>query len=157
MKNHTFLARVLNRPGVLNKVAMIVRRKMFNIHSLTVSPTRNKGVSAMTTVFRSDSSDQAGQVLKQLGKIVEVISIEEMDEHNSVREELMLVKLLPKSSVALQQLFKEHFYRVVHKSNAFIVVEVCGTKDELDRILKKLPADELLEIARTGVTALKLN
>ena len=156
MKKYTFLAHVLNKPGVLNKVAMIVRRKLFNIDTLTVSPTRNTHISAMTMVFKADSAEHADQVLKQLGKVVEVLNIEQLEPANSIQEDLMLLKMLPKTDTKLKQFFANLFYRVVHKSNAFIIVEVCATKEELDLLLTTIPAEEILEISRTGVTSLKL-
>ena len=51
---HTFAIYVDNKPGVLNRVASLFRRRAFNIESLTVGHTETPGVSRMTVVVDTD-------------------------------------------------------------------------------------------------------
>ena len=51
---HTFVVYVDNKPGVLNRVASLFRRRAFNIESLTVGHTETPGVSRMTVVVDTD-------------------------------------------------------------------------------------------------------
>ena len=56
---HTLVALVEDKPGVLNRVALVFRRRAFNIESLTVGHTDKPGVSRMTIVVDTDGDGAA--------------------------------------------------------------------------------------------------
>jgi acetolactate synthase-1/3 small subunit len=93
MKRRAILAFMLDRPGVLNKIAMLIRRKMYNVETLTVCKTDRPGTSRMTITLREDSDAKVRQVLKQIEKITEVISASELDVDQSFWREVAIVKL----------------------------------------------------------------
>ena len=67
---HTFVVYVENKPGVLNRVASLFRRRAFNIESLTVGPHRDAGLSRMTIVVDTDERG-ARRVEANLYKLVQ--------------------------------------------------------------------------------------
>ena len=89
---HTVAALVEDRPGVLNRVASLFRRRGFNIDSLAVGTTEELGVSRMTIVV--DGPEWvADQVEKQLDKLIDVITVETLTEDEAVIRELALIKV----------------------------------------------------------------
>lgn len=53
---HTLVALVEDKPGVLNRVASLFRRRSFNIESLAVGGSEDPGLSRMTIVAIGDSA-----------------------------------------------------------------------------------------------------
>ena len=91
-KSHTISVLVENSPGVLARVAGLFSRRGYNIDSLAVGPTEDEKVSRMTIVINVE--DHAlEQVVSQLDKLVNVISITELNPVASVQRELLLVKV----------------------------------------------------------------
>ena len=92
MKRRAILAFMLNRPGVLNKISMLIRRKMYNVETITACPTNQPGVTRMTLTLREDSDEKMIQVIKQIEKITEVVSAKELDTDQSFWREVAIVK-----------------------------------------------------------------
>ena len=78
-KRRAILAFMQNRPGVLNKISMLVRRKMYNVETITVCTTTQPGISRMTLTLYEDSDDKMALVVRQIEKVTEVISAKELD------------------------------------------------------------------------------
>ena len=78
-KRRAILAFMLDRSGVLNKVFMLIRRKMINVDTITACATQQPGISRITLTLREDSDDKALQLIKQMEKLTEVISAKELD------------------------------------------------------------------------------
>jgi acetolactate synthase-1/3 small subunit len=73
-KRRAILAFMLDRSGVLNKVFMLIRRKMINVDTITACATQQPGISRITLTLREESDDKALQLIKQMEKLTEVIS-----------------------------------------------------------------------------------
>ena len=93
MKRRAILAFMHDRPGVLNKVSMLIRKKMYNVDTLTVCSSRVEGISRMTITLREDDIAKVTQVIKQLEKFTEVISAKELDTQKSFWREAAIVKI----------------------------------------------------------------
>src|ERR1051326_6635509 len=89
---HTFAVYVDNKPGVLNRVASLFRRRAFNIESLTVGRTAEAGISRMTIVIDSDQTS-AERVTAYLYKLVNVLQVEDLGNVPAVARDLALVKV----------------------------------------------------------------
>ena len=92
MKRRAILAFMQNRPGVLNKISMLVRRKMYNVETITACTTPQPGISRMTLTLYEDSDDKMAQVVRQVEKVTEVISAKELDIDQSFWREVAIVK-----------------------------------------------------------------
>ncbi|SEA54338.1 acetolactate synthase, small subunit [Desulfuromusa kysingii] len=155
MKRRAILAFTLDNPGVLNKVSMLIRKKMYNVDTLTVCRSRIPGVSRMTITLREDDQTRVTQIIKQLEKFTEVISAKELDTDHSYWREVAIVKL--EVDVAHLQDFTEryNFEILEQKGEDVHILQIVGSTRRIDAFLDEVGQEHIIEIARTGVTALE--
>jgi acetolactate synthase-1/3 small subunit len=151
----TFIAYLEDRPGVLNRVASLFRRRAFNIESLTVGRTERPGVSCMTLVVRTDD-DAARRLEANLYKLVNVLAVEDVSHAPTVVRELGLIKVRANAEVrsAVMQLCEVFRARVMDVTPEALVIEITGTADKLDGLIEMLRPYGLLELVRTGAVAM---
>ena len=89
---HTFTVYVEDRPGVLNRVSSLFRRRNFNIISLAVGHSETPGVSRMTVVVQTDPGG-AQRIQAHLYKLIHVISVEDITNRPAVIRDLALIKV----------------------------------------------------------------
>jgi acetolactate synthase I/III small subunit len=164
MKRRAMLAFMLDRPGVLNKIAMLIRRKMYNVETLTVCKTHqpgvsrmtdHSGISRMTITLREDNDAKMQQMLKQIEKITEVISATELDMDESFWREVAVVKLETDTD-RLEALKKGHHLEVLDSQNGErFIVQVAGTSQSIDDFIRDVGDDSIVEVARSGFTAIE--
>src|SRR5258708_30554793 len=144
-----------NHPGVLNKVASMIRRRGMNITSLSVGETDDDSVSRMTIAIDVGRA-QADQAVKQLYKLIEVIKISDISEDPIVDRELVLAKINCSScdrSELLQivDIFKA---KIADVGPETLVIEMSGREDEVDTFLEMVRPFGLKEVARSGTVAM---
>jgi acetolactate synthase-1/3 small subunit len=144
-----------DRPGVLNKVSMLIRKKMYNVDTLTVCSSRVPGISRMTITLKEDDDRKVTQVIKQLEKFPEVISVKELDTEKSYWREAAIVKLEVDHSQlkALAERFR--FDILEQKSEDLHIIQIAGSTNHIDSFLDEIGRECIIELARTGVTALE--
>ena len=154
-KRRAILIFMLNRSGVLNKISMLIRRKMYNVETITACTTSQSGISRMTLTLREDSDQKMRQVVKQIEKVTEVISARELDIDQSFWREVAIVKFLA-DAVILEQLKDAHAFDVLDRQPQEVcVAQIAGTSQMIDAFLQDLGERRVLEIARSGFTALE--
>jgi acetolactate synthase-1/3 small subunit len=155
MKRRAILAFMLDRPGVLNKIAMLIRRKMYNVETLTVCKTNQQGVSRMTITLREDSDEKMAQMIKQIEKSTEVISAKELDMDESFWREVAIVKF-EAGQEHMETLAKNYQIEILdgHHSDCYIV-QVAGTSQKIDAFIQDVGVDRIVEVARSGFTAIE--
>jgi acetolactate synthase-1/3 small subunit len=151
---HTIVALVENKPGVLNRVASLFRRRNFNIDSLTVGRTDNALISRMTIVM--DSGADAEQVQKQLYKLINVIQVEDVTQVPGVSRDLALIKIQVDSQtrgevVQLCEIFRA---RIVDVTSDSVIVEITGDEQKIDSLVELLRPIGIIEMVRTGVVTM---
>jgi acetolactate synthase-1/3 small subunit len=156
MKQHVVSALVENRAGTLSRVSGLFSRRGFNIDSLTVGETEDRSISRMTIAVTGDDA-VLEQIIKQLGKLVDVIAVRELDPSSCLRREIMLVKIGAdeKSRPAVIEIAGIFRSRVIDVSPATITIEATGDIEKLDGLLLLLRPYGVLELARTGLVALE--
>jgi acetolactate synthase I/III small subunit len=155
MKRRAMLIYTLDRPGVLNKISMLIRRKMYNVETITVCKTHRPGISRMTLTLREDSDDKMLQVIRQVEKMTEVISARELDIDQSFWREVAIVKF-EADTAQFDQLNQNHSFEVLdHQNHDLFIVQVTGTSQMVDDFLEAIGYDKLVEVARSGFTALE--
>ncbi len=155
MKRRAILAFMLDRPGVLNKIAMLIRRKMYNVETLTVCKTNQPGTSRMTITLREDSDDKMRQVIKQIEKSTEVISARELDANESFWREVAIVKLEADEGW-METLARAYRFEILdHQNHELYIVQVAGTSKSIDDFLQGVGTDRIIEVARSGFTAME--
>ncbi len=151
----TILAFMLDRPGVLNKVSMLIRKKMYNVDTLTVCSSRVKGISRMTITLEEDNESKVKQIVRQLERFIEVISVKELDTNNSYWREVAIVKL-EVDAPHLQSLQGQYNFEILdQKSEDLHILQVAGSTRHIDAFLDELGRESVIEIARTGVSAME--
>jgi acetolactate synthase-1/3 small subunit len=152
----TLVARVEDKPGVLNRVSSLFRRRAFNIESLTVGHTEQPGVSRMTIVVDSQKTDTE-KVAQNLYKLVNVISVEDITESPMVIRDLALIKVKTNggsSRSEVMQIVDTFRARVVDVSPKALMVEVTGAEDKIDGLAEVLEPYGIIEMVRTGRVAM---
>lgn len=147
---------VENNPGVLNRVAGLFSRRGYNIDSLSVGKTNIEGMSRITVVALGDEQILT-QIEKQLGKLVEVVEIQQLDPDNSVYRELVLIKVDANETqrsqiVSIVDIFRA---RIIDVAPTSLVIEVTGNTRKVDQLLTMLNGFNVTEIVRTGLSGMR--
>jgi len=152
---HTLVALVEDKPGVLNRIASLFRRRAFNIQSLAVGGSEQPGLSRMTIVVVGDSA-QVEQVRKQLDKLINVVKVSDITEDDMVTRELALIKVKATASTRSEIMQIVDIFRanIVDVAPGSLTVEVTGDEDKLDSLLGLLRDFGVKEVSRTGRIAL---
>lgn len=153
--NHILVALVEDKPGVLNRVSSLFRRRNFNIESIAVGHSEQPNLSRMTIVVDGDSA-KVEQVRKQMDKIVEVVKIIDITDDEPVARELALIKVkaTPATRSEIIQIVDIFRANIVDVSIDSLMVEVTGDQDKIDSLLELLRGFGIKEMARTGRVAL---
>jgi acetolactate synthase-1/3 small subunit len=156
VKQHVVSALVENRAGTLSRVSGLFSRRGFNIDSLTVGETEDASISRMTIAVTGDDA-VLEQIIKQLGKLVDVIAVRELDPSSCLRREILLVKVRAdeKTRPAVIEVAGIFRSRIVDVSPLTITIEATGDMEKLSGLLLLLRPYGVLELARTGLVALE--
>jgi acetolactate synthase-1/3 small subunit len=151
----TFVVYVEDKPGVLNRVASLFRRRAFNIESLTVGHTETPGVSRMTIVVGTDR-EGARKVEAHLYKLVNVLRVDDVTSTPAVYRDLAMLKVTatPETRSHIMQLVDVYRGRIVDVAPDSLMIEVTGTEDKIDSLLDVLRPYGVLEAVRTGRVAM---
>ena len=154
-KKYTIGALVTNKSGVLTRISGLFTRRGYNIDSLTVCATENPELSRMTIILNGDEYILY-QMIKQLDKLEDVKKIGCADELDCVYRELVLIKVKAVPEIRNQIIEIKEIYKakVVDLSPDTMILELTGEPDKLDAFLKVIEPYGILEMQRTGVTAL---
>ena len=152
---HVLVAIVLNRPGVLNRVASLMRARNFNIESLAVSHTDQPDISRMTITLRGDDV-AVEQVSKQLYRLIDVLKVQDFSGEPTVEHELALVKVRATDAnraeiIKVVELYKA---RLVDITDGSVIVEAAGSEAEVDAVVALLRTYGIKELVRTGTVVM---
>jgi acetolactate synthase I/III small subunit len=148
---------VENKPGILFKVTHLFRSKNFNIDSISVGVTQNPEFSKMTITTIGDEH-QIDQIVKQLDKMIDVIEVKRLDDKKTVYRELVIFRVkISKASDSMEvSNIANAFGAKIHDARKdSIMLELTATPDQIHNLQELLRPYEILDVARTGVAALK--
>lgn len=152
---HTLAVVVENKAGVLARVAGLFARRAFNIESLAVAPIDER-FSRITIVVDGDSAP-LDQIQKQLDKLIDVITITELDPESSALREMVLVRmdLEDESKVGeVEQLVEGFSGSVIRVRGDQMMISLSSRPDDLDSLLEQLSPFGIAELQRTGAIAI---
>lgn len=149
---HIIAILLQNEAGALTRVAGMFSTRGYNIESLSVAATEDPTVSRITLVtVGSDSVIQ--QIVSQLNKLIDVVSVEDMTQGEHIERELVLLKL----KVRLEQSDAVRGYvvraggRVLDPASDGFIVELTASESEVDKFIADLgKGAQLLEVVRSG-------
>jgi len=152
---HTLVALVDDKPGVLNRIASLFRRRTFNIQSLAVGSSEHPGLSRMTIVVGGDAA-QVEQVRKQLEKLINVVKVSDITEEDMVSRELALIKVKTTTTTRseIMQIVSIFRANIVDVGPNSLTVEVTGDENKVNSLLGLLHDFGVKELSRTGRIAL---
>ena len=155
IRRHTLIAIVLDKPGVLNRVASLMRARNFNIDSLAVSRTDQPDVSRMTITLRGDDV-AVEQAAKQLYRLIDVLKVQDVTSEPTIGHELALVKIRATDTnrAEVMKLVELSKGRVVDLATDALVVEVTGTEAEVDAFVALVRNYGIKELVRTGAVVM---
>jgi acetolactate synthase-1/3 small subunit len=151
----TYVLHVEDKPGVLNRVSSLVRRRDYNIESLTVGHTATPGVSRMTVVVDANP-EAAPRIEANLYKLVHVLRVENLTDVPTVYRHLALIKVATtvETRTQIMQLADVFRARVVDVAPDSLIIEATGTDEKIEGLLEVLRPFGLLEVAKTGRLAM---
>ena len=152
---NTFVVLVEDHPGVLTRVSGLIRRRGFNIDSITVGHTETTGVSRMTIAVEADEFG-ARRIEANLYKLIEVLRVDNVTRQPSIFRELAVlkVKTTPETRAQIFQLAPIYRARIIDVSPESLVIEITGNEDKVESLIEVLEPYGILEIARTGRLAM---
>jgi acetolactate synthase-1/3 small subunit len=152
---HTLVAWVEDKPGVLNRVASLFRRRAFNIESLTVGRTHEPEISRMTILV--DTEQSAPHLVEaNLAKLVNVIDVRDVTHLPTVVRDLALIKVRANAGALaeLNQLAEIFRAKIVDVSTDSVIIEVTGDEDKINGLVELLRPRGIIEMVRTGQVAM---
>ena len=156
MQKVVFSILVDNTSGVLSRIAGLFSRRGYNIDSLTVSATNNPALSRITIVAQGDRVGME-QVIQQTAKLVETRNIVALDTSRSLLRELLLVKVEADETTrgSIREIAVIYKAKIIDLSVKSMVMELTGEPSKIDAFLEVLSPYRIIEMCRTGVTALE--
>ena len=152
---HIISAIVENKPGVLAHIAGLFAGRGFNIDSLAVGETENPQRSRMTVVVRGDDT-VLEQVRKQLGKIIDVIKVQDFSDTEYVERDLALIKVAvrPEKRGEVFEICEVFRGKVVDIGSKHLVLEISGPEKKIEAFIDLMKPFGIREVVRTGRIAI---
>ena len=152
---HTIIVLVEDKPGVLNRVASLFRRRAFNIESLTVGHTETDGVSRMTITVDGDEVSME-RLTAYLYKLVNVIQVVDLSTIPSVSRDLAMIKVNAsvESRTHIMQIVDVFRARIVDVTNTSFIIEITGDEEKIEGFIDVLRPWGIIEMVRTGIVAM---
>lgn len=151
--NYTFLVLMENKPGVLNRIASLFRRRNFNIESINAGTTEKPDITRMTIVVDCPNGDlDAHRIEANLYKLVNVIDVQDVTRQSTVTRDLALIKVrvAPERRAEVNGLAEIFRARIVDVAADSVVVEITGTEDKIEGLIELLRPIGIVEMVRTG-------
>ena len=152
---HIITALVQDKPGVLNRVSSMFRRRGFNIASLAVGHSEDQALSRMTFVVEGDD-EVVERVTKNLNKLIDVIKVSDISDQNSVARELALIRVTASvhTRSEIMQIVDIFRANIVDVAPDSLIIEVTGDEEKVDSLHNLLRSFGLTELMRTGTIAM---
>jgi acetolactate synthase-1/3 small subunit len=152
---HILVALVEDKPGVLNRMASLFRRRSFNIESIAVGHSEMPHMSRMTFVVNG-SATVVEQVRKQLDKVVETVKVSDITGDNVLTRELAFIKVKANSAnrseiIQIVDIFRAN---IVDVSPDSVIIEATGDEEKINSLFNLVRGFGIKEISRTGCIAM---
>lgn len=154
-EKHTISILVNDQPGVLARVANLFGQRGFNIESITVGTSEEKGLSRMIIVTSGNEST-VQQMMKQLHKLIDVIKVQHLSAYPMVARELALIKVgaNPGNRTEISGIVEPFRASIVDVGPHSLMIQATGDSDKIDALIELLKPYGIKQLCRTGVTAM---
>ncbi|MGE4358202.1 MAG: acetolactate synthase small subunit [Candidatus Omnitrophota bacterium] len=153
---HTISVLVENKPGVLARISGLFSARGFNIESLAVGETEDPTVSRMTIVVDAKDERILEQIIKQLRKLIDTISVVDLTKRNFIHRELALVKInfSKESKTKITSLVHKYKAELLEIREDLAILEICAESEKVKNFLEELKIFGIKELMRTGRVAM---
>ena len=148
-RKHTIVVQLHDRPGALYRAVGLIRRRDYNVSSLVVGPSERAGTSRMVLVVEAVD---VHQVLQQLTRLVDVISVAEIGRGDAlVRETALAVLEVADGDVReIERVSSEHGARITDRAHSRLLLEITADPSKVDAFVEAVRGFDLKQLARTG-------
>ncbi len=152
---HTIIALVEDKPGVLNRIVSLFRKRNFNIDSLTVSKTEKPGLSRMT-IMLDNTQVNTSRLTLYLRKLINVIHVQDLTYTPMVCRDLALIKVAASMNTRkdIMQLVDTFHARVVDVASDSLIIEITGNNEKIQSFTEMMQPFGIIEIARSGAVGM---
>jgi len=154
---HVISLKVLDQPGVLQRISSLISRRNFNIHTITAGATETEGITRITITFWGDDNT-ANQVVRQLDKLQEVKWIEELDKETTLLREIALMKVqakTPEERADILNFVNVYGAKVVEAVKDGLAVEVTGGPKKVSSFIGVMETFGVTQLVRSGALAIE--
>lgn len=157
-KKYVIAILVRDIPGIMVRVTGLFTRRAFNIDTITVGKTEKKGISRIVITLMGDEH-VVEQIKKQVNKLIDVVKISELDQDDSIMQEMCMTKIITstKNKEAIIKYAELMKATVLDIEQNKIILKYSGTPQEVDSFIKGLDGMQVKAISRTGISAIMKN
>lgn len=154
---HALIILVEERPGAVDRVVGVLRRRRANMQTLTLGRGGSSDSSIVRiSVFVSDSEVGIDHLVEQLRKIVDVQRVINLPYQQSVSRELALIKVscTAENVNAIIDLGTLFGARVLEITPETITLEVTNSEESIEKLVVLLQSYGIRDVARSGSVAI---
>ncbi len=153
---HTLSVLVENKPGVLARISGLFSARGFNIDSLAVGETEDASVSRMTIVVDAKDERILEQIIKQLRRLIDTISVTDLTKKDFIHRELALVKIVltKENRQKINTLVNRYKAQIMETEKDLAIIEICSESEAIKEFLAALKSFGIKELMRTGRVAM---
>ncbi|WP_232695770.1 acetolactate synthase small subunit [Brevibacillus daliensis] len=155
MERHTLAIHVNDQPNVLTRVAILFGQRNFNIDSITVGATEEPGLSRMIITTNGDEK-QLDQLIKQVSKLIDVISVDHLSKDPMVAREIALIRVqaAPAVRAEINGIVEPFRASIIDIGPESLIIQVTGDVGKVDALVALLQPYGIQELTRTGTVAM---
>jgi acetolactate synthase-1/3 small subunit len=144
-----------NEAGALSRVVGLFAQRNYNIESLAVAPTEDTTLSRLTLTTRGDDG-KIQQIIKQLNKLIEVVSVEDLCDGDYVERELLLIKVRAEGDARQEVKRTADIFRgqIVDVMADTYTIQLVGPSNKLDAFIRAIDDVSIVEVVRSGVSGI---
>ncbi len=154
-EKHIITMLVENEPGVTARVSGLFASRGYNIETICGAPTANPDMSRITITTQANPL-LLEQIMKQLRRLINVITVRDMTGEKAVKREMALicVKADPENRTEIRRIVETFRGRIVDTGTTHYIIEVTGQQDKINALMRLLEPMGIKKLARSGVLAL---
>lgn len=155
VRTHTLIILVHERPGSVDRVVGLLRRRRANMQTLTIGRSEQPDVARITAVT-TDAEVAVEQLVEQIRKVVDVRQVTNLSSEQSILRELALIRVAsdPQRSNEIIELGHQFGASIADIAPETITLEVTGNAEKLAKLVSLLEPFGIREMARTGSAAM---